>query len=52
MFNRAVLQERAYEATELAASLQAALNDASWFGDNLYTCEYNESRQTLKYHAL
>ena len=48
VFNRAVLQERAYEATELAPSLQTALNAASWFGDDLYTCQYNETRQHIE----
>ena len=48
VFNRAVLQERAYEATELASSLQEAMNAVSWFGDDLYTCEYNESRQNIE----
>ena len=48
VFNRAVLQDRSYEATELASSLQTASNAASWFGDDLYTCQYNESRQNIE----
>ena len=47
VFNRAALPERAYEATELASALQTALNAASWFGDNLYTCTFTEARQMI-----
>ena len=48
VFNRAALPERAYEATELASALQTALNAAAWSGDNLYTCTFDETRQTIK----
>ena len=47
VFNRATLPERSYDVTELASELQTALNAASWFGDGLYTCVYNQSRQTI-----
>ena len=47
VFNRAVLPERSYDVTELASELQAALNNASWLGDGLYTCVYNDSKQAI-----
>ena len=47
VFNRATLSERSYDVTELASELQTRLNQATWFGDDLYTCTYNESKQTI-----
>ena len=47
VFNRAALPERAYAATDLASALQTALDAASWFGDNLYTCTFDETHQTI-----
>ena len=47
VFNRVTLPERAFVADELAAVLQTALNGASWFGDNQYSCTFNEETQTI-----
>ena len=47
VFNRAALPERAYVAEELAGALQTAINNASWFGDNQYSCTFNEETQTI-----
>ena len=47
VFNRAALPERSYVAEELASALQTAINNASWFGDNQYTCTYNIDTQTI-----
>ena len=47
VFNRAALPERAYVAEELASALQTAINNASWFGDQQYSCTYNADTQTI-----
>ena len=47
VFNRAALPERSYVAEELASALQTAINNASWFGDNQYTCTYDIDTQTI-----
>ena len=47
VFNRAALPERAYVAEELASALQTAINNASWFGDQQYSCTYNANTQTI-----
>ena len=44
VFNRATLPEQSYDAESLAAALQTAMNNASWFGGNLYTVTFNESK--------
>ena len=46
VLNRAVLPERTYDAEELAAALQTAMNDAAWLSSD-YTCAYNVEKQTI-----
>ena len=41
------MEEQSYAAEELATSLQASMNEASWFGAEPYSCTYNESTQTM-----
>ena len=47
VFNRASLPEQNYDAESLASALQTAVNSASWFGGDLYTIAYNQSKNTL-----
>ena len=47
VFNYTVIPEQNYDAESLAAALESALNAASWFGGNLYTVAYNESKNTF-----
>ena len=47
ILNRAALQERSYDAEELSAGLQQAMNDVSWFGSSPYTCTYDVSTQSI-----
>ena len=44
VFNRATLPEQSYDVESLAAALQTAMNNASWFGGDLYTVTFNESK--------
>ena len=44
VFNRVGLPEQNYDAETLATMLQSRMNAASWFGGNLYTVTYNESK--------
>ena len=46
ILNRAILPERTYDAEELAAALQTAMNTASWLSSD-YTCTYNVAKQTI-----
>ena len=47
VFNRVALPESVYVAEELANVLQTSLNNASWFGENQYTCTYNQDKQAI-----
>ena len=47
ILNRAVLEERSYDAEDLAIGLQASMNEASWFGAEPYACAYNDSTQSI-----
>ena len=47
ILNRATLEERSYDAEELAAGLQQAMNNVSWFGSSPYTCSFDPSSQTI-----
>ena len=44
VFNRVPLPEQSYDAESLAAALQTAMNNASWFGGDLYTVTFNEAK--------
>ena len=47
VFNRVALPERFYVAEELASELQTSINNASWFGDQQYSCTYDQNKQTI-----
>ena len=47
VFDRVALPERFYVAEELASVLQTSINNASWFGDQQYSCTYNQDKQTI-----
>ena len=47
VFNYATLPEQNFDAETLATALQTAINAASWFGGDLYTVTYNESKNTF-----
>ena len=47
VFNRASLPEQNYDTESLATALQTAMNAASWFGGDLYTVAYNQSKNTM-----
>ena len=47
VFNRVPLPEQSYDAESLAAALQTAMNNASWFGGDMYTVTFNESKNTI-----
>jgi hypothetical protein len=47
VLNRAVLPSRTFIAEELSDTLQDALNTASVFGDQAYTCTFNDNRSTI-----
>ena len=44
VFNRAALPEQNYDSESLAAALQTAMNTASWFGGELYTVAYSQTK--------
>ena len=46
ILNKATLPERTYDAEELAAALQTAMNASSWLSSD-YTCTYNVAKQTI-----
>ena len=46
ILNKATLPERTYDAEELAAALQTAMNTSSWLSSD-YTCTYNVAKQTI-----